>query len=368
MADLDQLTVATKRYIRQTPMLVDMVFQEGPLIAYGKQTAREAFTGGRFIGENFIYNGLIGGPYAKGSAFDISQPQIEQELQFDPKFFQVNVTLNKEDIQVLNKGENAIFRLVDSRMKAAMMTIGAHLEIALYLNGINPNYATNLNGLPEALNDGVNPSWDNSTYAAYGKITRGGSVGKALNSTPLNVAGPILYEALESSYSDAVFGDIEPNLGVTTVNGYSFIKEKFQTQQRFNDVQDPKIGFNGMKFNQATLIRSRYAPGAYLFGSNGTNDPIAVQFVKTMSGGALTAYPAPVGGYPSSGTYNETLFWINGRKPYMNFYISDDPEYAFGFTGFKPAQNNTIVAGQLLFAGAVTWAPRYHKQVYGITG
>jgi len=368
MAELDQLTVSTKRYVRETPKLVDMIFQEGPLAAYAKQTARETFTGGRFIGENFWYGGLIGGPVAQGQEFDISEPQVEQQLQFNVKEMEVNITFTKEEIQVLNKGPNAIFRLVESRMENAYQTMGAYTEIGFYLNGQNANYTKNFNGLPEALNDNSTASWDGNTYSTYGTITRGGAVGTSLNSAPTNVNGTIQYNTLEETYSNACFGNIEPNLGVTTAFGYSFIKEKFQTQQRFNDTQDPKIGFNGMKFNSATLIRSRYAPGAYLFGSSGTADPNAVQFIKTMSGNALTAYPVPSGGYPSAGNYKETLFWINGKKPYMNFYITDDPEFGYGFTGFKPAQGNTKVAGQVLFMGAATWAPRYHQQLYGITG
>ena len=38
------------------------------------------------------------------------------------------------------------------------------------------------------------------------------------------------------------------------------------------------------------------------------------------------------------------------------------------FTGFKPAQGNTKIAGQVLFAGNMTAHPRYHKQLVGITG
>ena len=127
-------------------------------------------------------------------------------------------------------------------------------------------------------------------------------------------------------------------------------------------------GVNGLKFNTATLMRSRYCPGAYLFGSSGTADPIAVTFIKQMSNNALTAYPAPVGGYPAAGAYSETLWWVNARKPFMNFYVSDDPEFGFGFTGFKPGQGNTKIAGQVLASCAVTFAPRYHKQYYRITG
>ena len=356
MAELDQITVSTKRYIRSTPKLIDNVFQNDPLLAYAKLNVREDFDGGRLIEENFYYNGLIGGPYLKGKEFDISEPQIEQGCQFNVKFFQVNVTLSKEDIQVINKGPNAAFKIIESRVNAAYMTIGAQLAIAQYLNGINANYTANLNGLPEALNDGSTASWDGNTYATYGTITRGGAVGTALNSVPVNVAGTIEYNSLEENYGACSYGTIEPNLVVTTPLGYSYIKEKFQTQQRFQDTQDPKIGFNGLKFNNATVLKSRYCPGTYI---SGAGDPIAVTFMKQMTGGAVIVYPTVA---------SETLWMINATKPFMNMYVSDDPEYGFGFTGFKPAQGNTKVAGQVLFAGAMTYAPRYHKQLYGITG
>mgnify|MGYP003335533003 CR=1 FL=1 len=357
MAELSAIDAATKRYIRETPKLVDMVFQEAAAIRLAKEAVREDFPGGRLIGENFYYAGLIGGPYAKGQDFDISEPQIEQELQFNIKFQEVNVTLTKEDIQVINKGENAAFKLIESRVTAAYMTHGAFSDIAIFLNGQAANYTKNINGLAEALNDNSTASWDGSTYSTYGTITRGGAVGNVLNSAPTNVNGTIEYTTLEEQYGNCSFGpNKEPNYLVTTYLGYSYIKEKFQTQQRFNDTQDPKIGFTGMKFNDAVILRDRYCPGTYI---SGTGDPNAVNFFKFMSGGVLTAYPTLTA---------ESLWMLNVRKPYMNFYMSDDPEYQLGFTGFKPAQGNTKVAGQVLLAWQMTFAPRYHKQLYGITG
>lgn len=53
MAELNPIDVATRRYIRETPKLIDGVFQQGPTIAYAKQNLREDFPGGRLIGENF---------------------------------------------------------------------------------------------------------------------------------------------------------------------------------------------------------------------------------------------------------------------------------------------------------------------------
>jgi hypothetical protein len=357
MAELDQLNVSTERYIQDNPALVDNIFQADPLLAYLKLNIREDFDGGTLIQEGFYYDGLIGGPYGKGQEFNISEKQVEQAYQLQMKFFEMNVTMSLEDIKVLNKGPRAAFRLIDSRMTNAYMTMGAQMSILQYLNGTAAGYTNNFNGFAEALNDNATNSFDGSTYSTYGGITRGGAVGAALNSIPLNVAGAIEYNQLEETFGAASFGNIEPNLGVTTVLGYSYIKEKFQTQQRFNDTQDPAIGFNGLKFNSATLIKSRYTPGSAI---SGTSDKNAVTALTVMSQGSVVAYPTLT---------SETLWWINAKKPFLRFYVSDDPMFGFGFTGFKPAQGNTKVAGQVLASCQISVpGPRYHKQLYGITG
>jgi hypothetical protein len=363
VAELNQLDVSTRRYIRDNPALVDNWSQNDPLIAYAKLNTKEIFGGGSLIQEGFTYDAMIGGAYQKGKEFDITEKQVEQAKQFQVKFFEVNVTLSQEDVEVLNKGPLAVFNLIDSRMTTAYQTLGIQMAIALYLNGVNAGFTANFNGLAELVNDGTNVSWDNNTYTSYGGITRGGNVGSALSSTPTNVNGAIQYTTLENTYGNAEFGNIQPNLGVTTIKGYSYIKEKFQTQQRFNDTQDPAIGFNGLKFNSATLIKSRYVPGSYIATTSPQTDANkqAVAYLTVTSNGAVVAYPT------LAVASSETLFWMNARKPYFNFYVSDSPKFGFGFTGFKPAQGNTKVAGQVLAACAITGDPRYHQQVFGFT-
>lgn len=267
------------------------------------------------------------------------------------------MTLTKEEVQVFNKGENAAFKLIDSRMSAAYTTLGAHLDIALPLPGTGAGYTTGFNGFAEALNDNTTTNWNGVAYPLYGTITRGGAVGTVLNSAATNVNGSIQLDQLESTYSAASFGpEMEPNYGLCTYLCYSYIKNKFQSQQRFTDTQDARINFTGLRFNDAVLLRDRYMPGTYI---SGAGDPIAVTYLTQSSNGIITAYPTLTA---------ETLFWLNVRKPFFNFYISDDPEFQLGFTGFKPAQGNTKISGQVLFAGAITMAPRYHRQLYGITG
>src|SRR5262252_3754546 len=103
MAELDQLNVSTRRYIRDNPALVDNWSQNDPLIAYAKLNVRENYSGGSLIAENFTFDGLIGSSFLKGKESNITEKQVEQQKQFQMKFFEVGVTLSQEDIEVLNK-------------------------------------------------------------------------------------------------------------------------------------------------------------------------------------------------------------------------------------------------------------------------
>jgi hypothetical protein len=59
---------------------------------------------------------------------------------------------------------------------------------------------------------------------------------------------------------------------------------------------------------------------------------------------------------------NFTMFGFNTN--YIYLYLSDVPNYQFGFTGWKEAQNTDDVAGQYLFGGnTVVAAPRLMFQL-----
>lgn len=363
MAELDLITLSTRRFIKNARnKILDNIYQNDPVFAYMRDTLKIDFTGGRLIQENFLYDVPNGAPYAPGGSFNISPKLTKQAIQVVPKFFYSNITLYKEDIQVFNNGsDEAIFSIVKAATEEAYTWIGAQLSIGLYLDGQQAGYTNNVNGLAEALNNGTTQGWNGQTYGTYGTITRGGVVGAALNSVPQNISGTLEIPRLEEEYGAATFGDKEPNVIATTVLGYSYLKEKLFALQRYESTTDIKAGITGLKFNGATILRSRYVPGSAIVGRG----DIAVNaFMDGMTGVAGTNYPQ-VGGSNTA----ETLWIINARNPYLNLYISSDPEFRFGFTGFKPAQDNTTIVGQILFAGNITVpGPRYHRQLFGITG
>lgn len=345
---LDELNTSTHRDI--VPGIIDNVFKNDPTLAYMKKNNLQKFAGGTQIQENFIYASLPnGGAYADGDTSRITLAQVETGATFLPKNYWVPVAISKNQVQIFNKGPNAVFKLVDSRLQNAALTMSAILANALYNEGSSSTRTIHLNGIAEALNDGTNNGWLAAAYTTYGTLTRGGTIGSALSSPmtgpTANVAGPITYKLMEETYNSIVIGDEYPNLMVTTNLGMSYIKEKFQPQWRV-ETQDPQIGFNGLKFNQAMVIQSQYAPG-------------------TAGASSTSTEGINIGtNYTSAG---ETLFFLNTK--YWRLYVTDDPEFGFGFTGFKPAQDTLIVAGQYLFTGNVTCqAPRLNRYLYAVTG
>jgi hypothetical protein len=360
----NQLSVTTRRYIRSNPKLVDGVFEQDPLNAYLRGTLKEDFPGGETINENFLYRSMIGGGYLKGKEFNIAQQQVEQQLRFNIKYLQVAVPFYMEDIRVLNKGAAAVVSLLKTRVDAAFMSLGAFISIAQYLNGTNAGYESNINGLAEALNNGTTVSWDNNLYTTYGGLTRS-LYPKALSVTPVDLAGAsIEYDRIDQSYMEAFHGagQFEPNLIVTTPLGFSYLKTKFQTQQRFQEVETAGVGFRGLKMNGATVLASRYCPGSHLTNNVDGANAVELTYLRETSEGAVTAYPTG-----AIGTTEETLWILNARNPFLNYYVSTDEQFGGGFRDFIPAAGNTKLVGQVLLAHQLTAFPEYHRLIYGFT-
>lgn len=345
MAFLDQINTAAAKTI--VPGVVDNNFRNDPLLAYLKANSLRKYSGGPSWQENFLFGSLLGGAYKKGEQFDITQVPTKTGTTVTPRYYWVNVSLFREDIEVEARGEQAVLNLVDSALQEAALGMSARLAIALYNHGQNVggvDRTAHINGLAEALNDGTNAGWTGDIFTNYFTLTRNdANIGSSLNSPmtgpAANVNGAISYSILERSYNSCVIGNEKPKIGVTTNLGMSFIKLQFQPQQRFEST-DVSVGFTGLKFNDAMIMQSQYCPG-----TQGVDD-------------------ARLGNYLASA--GETFFWLNPR--FLRLYVSTSPKYAFGFTGFVPAQDNTTVAGQYLYAGNFTCvAPRLMRHHFGIT-
>lgn len=364
-----QALEATTRWYLWPKAITDNFFRSDPLQAYLRQKALAIFPGGTDMRFTFRYKPMIGGSYAQGANFNISKRQTLAAGIFDPKFYQTNITEYLEEIRVQNTGENAVFSLLEEDLDNAMSTISAIVGVAMARDGQTAARLTEINGWTEAMNDGVTPDWTGQTYANYGKTPRNGAIGSALNSIPRwggNAAGgtaPITYSLMEETYQDCTRGDQEPDLGVCNKLLMAGIKERLQNQQRFSQERDPVWGVNGVKFNSAMILKSDYFPSA----TYGVNDPDLGNYLTStfdttpFSAASTSNLPAN-----TTVTVGEVFCWFNTSK--WLFYMPKDDMFAFGFTGFKPGQDNTRVSGQVLaMCNLECRAPWSGKQIYGLT-
>lgn len=357
--------------------ITDNFFKAVPFWTYLRDKALVDFDGGTYMQYAFLFKPTIGGFYAPGASFNIDMIDTVAALQFREKYIEQNVTMAMEDIMVRNRGPRAVFSLVDAYMKNAMMTITAQCAIAGWRHGqasgtgVADDRSLYINGLSEALNDGTVYSWDGNYFTTYGGQARNGAVGASLNSVPQwwgqtnGAGGKVTYQLLESLYQTATQGNISPDLGVTSKAGMTYIKNTMQVQQRFAQETDPRYGFEGVKLNKMLITKDDYAPSLVY----GVNDPQLGNYLTGTITNSLTGTPA--GGFPTNSqastlTVGEVLFMINTDT--WKLRLSTNPQYQFGFTGFKPGQDNTRVSGQVLAAlNLECVAPRLNGQAFGFT-
>jgi hypothetical protein len=354
-------------------VVMDNFFLNSPFLAYIRDHCTVPFNGGDYIQNTFLYASMIGGFYSIGDNFNITKPQTLAGAVFDLRHAEFNVTEYKENIQVNNKGPLAVFSLIETDLKNAVLSMSALIAIAMARHGqvagggVVDNRSTAINGWSEAINDGLTNSWDGNVFTTYGTATRNGVIGSAMNSIPtwvgdnLGNPGMVTYNVLEEAYQDACIGNDEPDLMTANKAAYAFMKERIQTQQRFAQEKDPIWGVTSFRFNNAMVQKDDYFPSL----KYGKNDAILGNYLTKNF--TSSAAPASQSNLPATTTIqpNEVIGMFNTK--HWLYRVSNDPEYGGGFTGFKPAQDNTRVAGQVLLDSTLeATSCRTQKQLYGI--
>jgi hypothetical protein len=360
MAFLDTVNAITRKTI--VPGLVDQVFKSGPTMAYIKRNCLAKYAGGPSWQENFLYDMMNVAAYQPGDTFDLSQHQIFTGGTVTPRYYNVPVPALIEKVKLELAGPEAVFNYIDTLMQTAALTMSAKLATDIFRHGqaagtgVAVDRSKFINGLDEALCEGVTAGPFGDYFPNYLTLTRNdANIGSALNSPKLattgfvagNVAGPLSYPILEQAYNSVVYGTESPDLLITTNKGMSLIKLAFHAQQRYEGTT-ADFGFQGIKFNGSTIFQDRYAPGT---------DVVSASEAAKLGRGTAGAAELAAG---------ETLYFLNTK--YIRFYLSTDPLFGFGFTGFLPAQDNSLVVGHYKFAGNMTvQAPRLGRVLWGIS-
>ena len=380
MADpiLDEINLTTLPEINDAA-IEDNFFLGSVLQAHLRAKCLVPFTGGAFTRNTFLYNPLNGGAYSKGiGGFNLTKPQTLSGTVFDPRYYCVMIIEYLEDIDVLNTGDLSVFSLMETDVADGYQTISAIMALDIQQNGQTGTRAgININGWVEAYNDGLNPSWDGNIYTQYGTQARNGNIRKALNGNVYwsgqtsGATGAITYPVLNAAYNLCRRGKDEPDLIVGNKPVVSFVENRIQPQQRFDQsaaaVRDPYFGATGFRFKNAIVMQDDYFPSAlgypYSDASNGGlgNNLTSTITYTVPSAGASNNFPAT----NVTLTVGEVLAIFNTSR--IKFRVSNSREFGFNPTDFIRAPDNTRIASQLKAAvNLEVTAPWSGCQVYGI--
>jgi hypothetical protein len=373
MAALDELNTVVKKEI--FPKYVeDLLYKGSPFWAYMRRNLVETFKGGALMQQPFLYGRQPGGAYAKGGSFSMAKPQVLEATQFQPRYYYSSVTEYEEEIDVEAKGPDAVASLADVHAENAVRSLNEQLAIALWRHGqasgtgIADDRILHMDGISEALNDGVTSSWDGNVFATYGGKTRNSAqLGTTLNSIPYfcgdasGAAGSITYNILTEQAFGATRANEPPDLGIVNKAGMAYMMEKVQVQQVYRQEVDPVWGFESIRLNHQRFIVDDYAP-SLVFGENTPNgNYLTSTFTSSASPAASSNLPAS-----TTVTVGEVFVFINSRKWMLR--LPDSDAFLFGFRGYLPVINQSIVTGQYrVMAQLICRAPWSGKVIYGFT-
>jgi len=308
---LVEINAYTNRHI--VPKSTDVIYKNSPVFTRLHTRNAERFEGGLYIVRPIIFAELNGGTFTKGTNFDTSFVNTDTAFQVNVKGYWVNISLFGFD-DILNRGPEAAFSQVETKMLNAGMKMAKLLATDMYLDGGNTRAAGSNSSTTLAL-DGFEAWYDDGTnVSAVGGITRtdlapNGTISgaNAYTNTSVNI---FQLATIQTAYGAAWFGSDHPDLIAATQAGWNNFWNAIQPLQRYLDTESDlgKIGFQTFRFNGAEVAIDKYMPLNYMYGMN---------------------------------------------TSYIEWYNSSNPRFQFGFTGFKEAQNTIDVSGQFLWAGDI---------------
>lgn len=362
-------------------IVFDNFFVDTPLQRYFRaEGALDPFYGGAAMQVPFQFARLAGGAIAPGQDVVVTRKQILDAALFIPKLYTAFVALEEFQLKVLNAGPEAKVDLYELYIETLTKGLNTDVEIDWYLHGqanattVASNRVLNMNGMAEALNDGVTNSWNGDVFTVYGGQARNGVVGNALNSIPqwlgdsAGKPGTISYETMLQTYLLAIE---RPTMGLTSRQGYSFIASMLQRQQRYQVDVDTNIEMRGIRFEEAIIFNDLLTPSAVSPALLPTG--LSQSTTQTPGSGSVAAFtsattPATASKLPGATaiTVGELLLWLHIGS--WRYRPAAEPDFLFGVRGPIPSPTNPTLDTLFmnLSLNSYTPVPRNSIQCYGL--
>lgn len=410
------LPVANLESVRKNTVF-DNLFVDTPGQAKFRQAGTmEPYLGGDGMREPYIYGRPQGLAVNPGQTVTVTRQQMVSGVKFFPKAYVSWIPIDDWNLDdgsgkggVINSGPTRIFDEYMVFVKLMTKTINTMLWMDNFRHGQAPstgvtdNRIKNINGMDEALNNGIDPSPFGNIYSTYGGQLRGGAVGNALNSTPLwmgattagasqaslatNGTGQIDFAALMTMWTMGQVTGGNMDLGLTNVFGYAAIAIALDAQRRDIQTKNHDFAWTGLTFNGVEIYPDPLAPSANAgnfltfaptSGKAGNNNLADGAGVSTATGtivtpqftsGGVNVNVSPTGsGLPSNATctVGEVIYMLTTK----DFKVRDTDKEGWNF-GLRRTQVPDNVSTDNLFerlgTNLYTPTPRHSVIGYGFS-
>lgn len=299
----------TNAYVNKyiIPKLVDVHYQSGPVLTRLRTRNAEGYAGGESIKQPIAVGSLWADAIGRGEGVPLDFITTDSAMELLMKLYACNISLYGYDAMT-NDGPESVFNQAEVKMFHAAHSLAEVIGQSLWKSSQDPGRSKHLEGFPAWVDDG-------NLYPAIAGVTRAdvqsvGTVG-GLNAYSLTTLTALSMNTINTAYVAAWQGPDQVDMIVCTPNGWNLVWQAMQPDKRYMEASNDlaQAGFHSLRFNAADLTVDRFVPTGQGVGA---------------------------------------MYGLNSK--YITLWFHKNPNFQFGFTGFKPAQGSIDVAAQYLVA------------------
>lgn len=248
----DQLSGITLR--KFIPKLYDNVFNSNPLLQRLRKKSYELVDGGLSIVVPLNYAApTAAGWYAGADTLNTTDNDQITGAEYSWKQLYTNISILRSD-ELKNTGDEQIVSLVKSKVKIAEKNMEDMLGTGIFSNATNSKSIVGLQYLMSTSNTigGISQS----TYSWW----QPGSVDSTTTTLSLS--------AMQTVWNLCTIGSWSPTVAVTTRAIFNSYYGLLQPQQRFQDSDTAKGGFQSLMFNGLPVVPDSHCPTSGLYFLN----------------------------------------------------------------------------------------------------
>lgn len=249
---VDQLNAITEKYY--VKKMFDNIFDSNPTLMKLKNGGSYKSTSGGtqiYVPLNYAQT-TASGWYSGADTLSTTDNDNITAAAYDWKSLYAGVSITEED-ELKNSGDAAMLNLLKSKMQIAEKTLKDKLGTGLFSDGTD---AKSIVGLRDIVAT-------DQTVGGISQVTNSWWQAQVDSSTTTNTI-----TAMNTVYQNCTIDSEMPNYIVGTRSTYNSYYALLQPQQRFQDSETAKGGFQNLMFNGAPFVHDSHVPTGDIYFLN----------------------------------------------------------------------------------------------------